>query len=52
MKTFRWYLAQVVYFVIWHAFLPFAVVRVATEWLIDCLVIPTLDSLQVIINDK
>lgn len=51
MKTARRYLAQAVYVVIWLAFLPFAVVRVATEWLIDCLVIPTLDSLQEIIHE-
>ena len=52
MKTFRQYLAAGMYVAIWFAFLPVAVVRVSTEWLIDSLVIPTLDSLEAIANDK
>ena len=52
MKAFRQYLAVSIYVAIWLAFLPFAVIRVSTEWLIDSLVIPTLDSLEAIANDK
>lgn len=51
MKTARRYLAQAVYVVIWFAFFPVAVVRLATGSLIDCLVIPTLDGLQEIIHE-
>ena len=51
MKTARRYLAFAVFVVVWVAFLPFAVIRVSTEWLIDFLVIPTLDSLEAIIHE-
>ena len=51
MKTVRRYLAWAVFIVIWFAFFPFAVIRVSTEWLIDSLAIPTLDSLEAIIHE-
>jgi hypothetical protein len=51
MKRARQISAVVAYVVVWFAFLPFAVIRVSTEWLVDSLAIPMLESLEVIAND-
>ena len=51
MKTARQLLAATAYVVVWFVFLPFAVIRVSTEWLVDSLAIPMLESLEVIAND-
>ena len=52
MKWARRISAVVAYVVVWFAFLPFAVIRVSTEWLVDSLPIPMLESLEVIANDE
>ena len=51
MKQARQLLAVTAYVVVWFVFLPFAVIRVSTEWLVDSLAIPMLESLEVIAND-
>jgi hypothetical protein len=51
MKRARQLLAMVAYVVVWFAFLPFAVIRVSTEWIVDELAMPLLDDLGAIAND-
>jgi len=51
MKRVRQLAAVIAYVVVWFAFLPFAVIRVSAEWLVDSLAIPLLESLEVIAND-
>ena len=51
MKRARRISAVVAYVVVWFAFLPFAIIRVLTEWLVESVAIPFLVSLEVIAND-
>ncbi len=52
MKRVRQLSAVTLYVVVWFLFLPFAVIRVSTEWLVDSLAIPMLESLEAIANDE
>ena len=52
MKRARQISAVVAYVFVWFVFLPFAVIRVSTEWLVDSLAIPMLESLEVIADDE
>ena len=51
MKTARRYLACSILLVVFIAAYPFALIRVAVNWLFDALVCPLLDSLEVIIDE-
>jgi hypothetical protein len=44
-------LAYSILLAVFIAAFPFALIRVATEWLFDSLVCPLLDSLEVIIDE-
>ena len=51
MRTARRCLAYSILLAVFIAAFPFALIRVATEWLFDSLVCPLLDSLEVIIDE-
>ena len=51
MKAARRYLACSILLVVFIAAWPFALIRVAVNWLFDSLVCPLLDSLEVIIDE-
>ena len=51
MKTARRCLACSILLVVFIAAWPFALIRVAVNWLFDSLVCPLLDSLEVIIDE-
>ena len=51
MRTARRCLAFSILLAVFVAAYPFALVRVAVNWLFDLLICPLLDSLEVIINE-
>jgi hypothetical protein len=51
MKRARQLSAVTLYVVVWFVFLPFAVIRASTGWLVDSLAFPMLESLERIAND-
>jgi hypothetical protein len=51
VKAARRYLAYSILLVVLIAAYPFALIRVAVNWLFDSLVCPLLDSLEVIIDE-